>query len=153
MPLDRNFPTTERCRQPMPTKTARSSDAAAPPVERAAAGPKPSAKFRLRITVGPEIAIGPGKIALLEAIGRTGSITAAAKSLDMSYRRAWMLLDQLNGSLRRPAVDSAKGGPNGGGSALTAVGEQIILLYRRIEATAESAARTDMKALLLLLAR
>ena len=70
----------------------------------------PVLRFRMRISDGDRIAVGPGKIALLKAIDRTGSITAAAKSLDMSYRRAWLLLDELNRSLARPAVDSAKGG-------------------------------------------
>ena len=111
------------------------------------------AKFRLRITAGDVIAIGPGKILLLEAIGETGSITAAAKQLDMSYRRAWMLLDELNGALKRPAVDSAKGGPHGGGSALTEVGQQLIALYRRVETTAERACQADMKKLVGLIAR
>lgn len=109
-------------------------------------------RFRMRITDGALIAIGPGKIALLEAIGETGSITAAAKRLDMSYRRAWMLLDQLNSSLKQPAVDSAKGGMHGGGSALTAVGHQVIELYRRVETTAERACDADLKRLLALLA-
>ena len=107
----------------------------------------------MRITVGDVIAIGPGKIALLEAIGETGSITAAAKRLDMSYRRAWLLLDELNHALKRPAVDSAKGGSHGGGSALTDVGQQVIDLYRRVEATAEQACRADLKRLIGLLSR
>jgi len=114
---------------------------------------RPAFRFRPRITDGDRIAVGPGKIALLEAIGKTGSITAAAKSLDMSYRRAWLLLDELNRSLRKPAVDSAKGGQHGGGSALTERGRELIRLYRRIERTAEAAARADIKRLMGLLAR
>ncbi len=113
---------------------------------------KPAAKFRFRVTTGDVIAIGPGKISLLEAIAETGSITSAAKSLDMSYRRAWMLLDELNRSLRQPAVDSAKGGPHGGGSELTAVGHQLIDTYRRIESTAASACAADIKRLVALVA-
>src|SRR5262245_66600375 len=92
---------------------------------------RPQLRFRMRITDGGVIAVGPGKIALLEAIESTGSITAAAKSLDMSYRRAWLLLDELNRSLREPAVDKAKGGLHGGGSALTDAGRRLIALYRR----------------------
>lgn len=114
---------------------------------------KPVFRFRPRITDGVSIAVGPGKIALLEAIGKTGSITAAAKSLEMSYRRAWVLLDELNRSLRLPAVDSAKGGHHGGGSALTERGRELIVLYRRIERTAESATRADIKRLMGMLAR
>lgn len=114
---------------------------------------KPVVRFRLRITAGDVIAIGPGKIALLEAIDETGSLTAGAKRLDMSYRRAWMLLDELNRSLKRPAVSSAKGGLEGGGSELTDVGRQLIALYRGIEATAAAACDADIRQILRLLAR
>ena len=113
----------------------------------------PVLRFRMRVSDGDRIAVGPGKIALLEAIGNTGSITAAAKSLDMSYRRAWLLLDELNRSLERPAVDSAKGGLQGGGSSLTETGQQLITLYRRIEKRAEIACRDDITQLMDMLAR
>ena len=119
---------------------------------RRGAVPKPELRFRLRVTAGDAIAIGPGKIALIEAIAETGSITAAAKSLDMSYRRAWLLLDELNRSLAAPAVDCAKGGPNGGGSQLTEVGLKLVALYRAIEAKAAAACRADTSRLLRLLA-
>ncbi|MFI4929670.1 MAG: winged helix-turn-helix domain-containing protein [Burkholderiales bacterium] len=112
----------------------------------------PVLRFRMRVTDGDKIAVGPGKIALLEAIGSTGSITAAAKSLDMSYRRAWLLLDELNRSLEHPAVDSAKGGLQGGGSTLTDAGRQLIALYRRIEQRAETSCREDIARLMDLLA-
>ena len=102
----------------------------------------------MRISAGDVIAIGPGKIALLEAIAETGSISAAARSLDMSYRRAWLLLDELNRSLRVPAVDSAKGGQHGGGSAITDTGRQLIALYRRVESTAARACRADLARLI-----
>lgn len=115
------------------------------------AGAQPRARFRLRVTAGDVIAIGPGKISLLEAIEQAGSITAAAKQLDMSYRRAWLLLDELNRSLRLPAVDSAKGGSAGGGSQLTDTGRALISLYRRIEATAVAANKADLRKLLALL--
>jgi len=130
----------------MPTKPRTAS-----PSEPAAN--KPQAKFRMRVTMGDVIAIGPGKIALIEAISETGSITAAAKSLDMSYRRAWLLLDELNRALKKPAVDSAKGGQHGGGSALTDTGLQLIALYRRIEQTAASACQADLAKLTGLIAR
>ena len=109
--------------------------------------PKPIARFRIRVTSGEAIAVGPGKIALLEAIQATHSITQAAKSLDMSYRRAWMLIDQLNGSLRKPAVASANGGKDGGGSELTAVGVALVAVYRRIEERAATACADDIAAL------
>lgn len=118
--------------------------------------PKPAApafRFRMRVSVGEAIAVGPGKMALLEAIAATGSITAAAQSLGMSYRRAWLLLDELNRSLHTPAVATSKGGSSGGGSALTETGRQLIELYRRIEATATRACEDDIRRLLGLLAR
>jgi molybdate transport system regulatory protein len=102
----------------------------------------------LRVTSGDTIAVGPGKIDLLEAIAEMQSITAAAKSIGMSYRRAWILVDQLNAALRQPAVASAQGGERGGGSRLTAVGEALIERYRRIEARAAEACADDIDALL-----
>jgi molybdate transport system regulatory protein len=112
---------------------------------------RPVARFRMRITSAQTIAVGPGKIALLEAIRQTRSITAAAKAMDMSYRRAWMLVDELNAALKRPAVRSAIGGERGGGSELTEVGESLVALYRRIEDGAARACAEDIKAMLKLL--
>jgi molybdate transport system regulatory protein len=111
------------------------------------------ARFRLRISVGETLAIGPGKIALLEAVGKTGSITAAARSINMSYRRAWLLLDELNSSLKKPALQSAQGGQHGGGTELTAVGQALIERYRRIELTASKACAEDIKGLTALLVK
>jgi molybdate transport system regulatory protein len=129
----------------MPTQT--------PPRNTRPAADKPVARFRLRVTVGEVVAIGPGKVSLLEAIAATGSITEAAKSLGMSYRRAWLLVEEINQSLRHPAVASAKGGQRGGGSELTDTGAQLIDTYRRIEATAAKACAADMKTLLGLIGR
>ena len=123
-----------------------------PAAESRTRAPAPQLRFRMRVTQGDVIAVGPGKIALLEAVDKTGSITAAAKSLDMSYRRAWLLLDELNRSLRVAAVDSAKGGAAGGGSVLTREGRELIALYRRIEATAAAACRSDIRKLMTMLA-
>ena len=100
----------------------------------------PTARFRLRITRGDAIAIGPGKIALLEAVADTGSISAAARSLRMSYRRAWLLLDEMNRSLTSPVVDTATGGARGGGARLTETGRRVIALYREIDWLAQQAA-------------
>ena len=69
-------------------------------------GPAAAIRFRIRICKGDDIAIGPGKVDLLEAIGATGSITAAAKSLGMSYRRAWLLVDTMNRCFEAPVVES-----------------------------------------------
>jgi len=111
----------------------------------------PRIHFRLRISRGDDIAIGPGKIELLEAIARTGSITAAAKTLGMSYRRAWLLVDMMNRCFASPVVDAETGGPRGGGTRLTSLGEDVMRCYRRIEATAESANAADLAALIRLL--
>ncbi len=133
----------------MPSKPAAESRTR---VNASASAAAPQLRFRMRVTQGEVIAVGPGKIALLEAVDKTGSITAAAKSLDMSYRRAWLLLDELNRSLRTAAVDSAKGGTAGGGSVLTREGRELIALYRRIEATAAAACRSDIRKMMNMLA-
>ena len=96
-------------------------------------GKPTTVNFRLRVTRGDDIAIGPGKIDLLEAIDRTGSITAAAKALGMSYRRAWLLVDTMNRCFKSPVVDAESGGRRGGGTALTPVGADVVRRYRRIE--------------------
>lgn len=115
--------------------------------------PAPQLRFRARVKLGDVNAIGPGKIDLLEAIAETGSLTAAAKAMDMSYRRAWDLLDELNRSLKAPAVTSSKGGPSGGGSELTDAGRELIRLYRRIETKAATACKTDISAIIGMLSR
>ena len=95
---------------------------------------KPAVHFHIRPGLRrAESAIGPGKIALLEAIDRTGSITAAAKSLGMSYRGAWLLLEETNRSLARPAVTTIAGGKRGGGTQLTPTGIELCRRYREIE--------------------
>ena len=109
------------------------------------------ARFRLRIYQDAVIAIGPGKVDLLEAIASAGSISGAARAMGMSYRRAWLLVEELNQSLAEPAVSTATGGVQGGGARLTPVGEQIIACYRRIEETARQAAADDLDALMGLL--
>jgi molybdate transport system regulatory protein len=101
--------------------------------------------IRLDLTSGDRI--GPGKIALLEAIRSTGSISAAARHLGMSYRRAWLLVEEINDALHEPAVAAATGGRHGGGAAVTSVGERIIDLFRSIEGLAQSSAREEFRAL------
>lgn len=114
---------------------------------------RPVLNLRIRVMLGEQIAIGPGKVALLEALQETHSISAAARSLGMSYRRAWLLIDTLNNSLREPAVVSATGGPHGGGSEVTEVGREVIRLYRAIEEQALAAGKDDINRLLGLLRR
>lgn len=118
-----------------------------------AARPRPQLRLRMRVVCGDTIAIGPGKIELLEAIQQHRSITAAAKALGMSYRRAWLLVDELNRSLKEPAVEAAAGGTGGGGTALTPMGLRVLGLYRDIEAQAQAACRDDIQRLLATVAR
>ncbi len=110
----------------------------------------PVARFRMRVMSGESIAIGPGKIELLEAIRDARSITAAAKTMGMSYRRAWMLVDEVNRSLKKPAVASAIGGDQGGGSELTETGELLVRTYRKIETHAAASCAKDIEALIAL---
>ena len=105
------------------------------------------ARFRLRIGSDPERALGPGKIALLEAIHETGSISAAGRKLGMSYRRAWLLVDALNRSFTQPVTTTATGGREGGGTTLTPAGIEIVRRYRRIEAMAAAATAREIQAL------
>ena len=115
--------------------------------------PSPIAQFRLRITRGDDIAVGPGKVALLEAIAASGSITSAAKALGMSYRRAWLLVDTMNRCFETPVVEAEAGGKRGGGARLTVVGAEVVRRYRAIEAKAAKAGAADVAALARLLAR
>jgi molybdate transport system regulatory protein len=103
-------------------------------------------RLSIRLDLPSGARLGPGKVALLEAIRQTGSISAAARSLGMSYRRAWLLVEQVNSALRDPAVTAEAGGESGGGTVLTPVGERIIGLYREIESLAGSAASEEFRA-------
>ncbi|GJD65320.1 winged helix-turn-helix domain-containing protein [Methylobacterium frigidaeris] len=94
----------------------------------------------IRIDLGPEIRVGPGKIRLLEAIAEHGSISAAGRALGMSYRRAWMLVDELNRSFSEPVVEGQVGGRSGGGAHVTPFGERLIACYRAIERDATAVA-------------
>jgi molybdate transport system regulatory protein len=114
---------------------------------------KPQVQFRLRIRRGDDIAVGPGKVDLLEAIAATGSITAAARRLDMSYRRAWLLVDTMNRCFRRPVVEAQPGGTRGGGARLTALGTEVVKRYRSIERRAAHAGGPDLRALQRLISR
>ena len=91
--------------------------------------------------------IGPGKIQLLEQIQSHGSISAAGRAMNMSYKRAWDLVDEINRICRRSAVERQAGGKNGGGAILTPFGVSLVERYRRIERSAESAARKELRAL------
>ena len=110
---------------------------------------KPEVRFHIRDSGHEtELAIGPGKVALLEAIEQTGSITSSAKKLGMSYRRAWLLVDQTNRCLIRPAVETATGGQRGGGTSLTRVGVELVRRYRALEHQTGLAVTRKLKSLL-----
>ena len=94
---------------------------------------------RVRILAGSAIAIGPGKAQLLAAIDETGSISAAARQMRMSYRRAWLLVHTMNECFKTPLVEAAKGGTAGGGAGLTEAGREILEVY--LEVAADAAAK------------
>ena len=111
------------------------------------------AKLTIRVDLGPSGALGPGKIRLLEAIDATGSISAAGRSMKMSYRRAWLLIDDLNRLFRRPVVATRLGGATGGGAELTAFGKRLIRHYRSMETEAHAVLRPHLNALQTALAK
>jgi len=106
----------------------------------------PPAGPRLRVLLGSSIAIGPGKADLLDAIGRTGSISAAAREMDMSYRRAWLLVEAANRAFVEPLVATATGGSGGGGAQLTDFGRCVLDRYRQMEQHAAAAVADDFAA-------
>jgi molybdate transport system regulatory protein len=101
----------------------------------------------LRVTLRQGVAFGPGKAQLLEGIRDSGSIAAAGRRMKMSYSRAWGLVEEMNEEFRAPLVASAKGGASHGGAVLTALGQQVLARYRRMEACAARAVAADLAAL------
>ena len=101
-------------------------------------------RLTLRIDLGPGQSVGPGKIKLLEAIAESGSISSAGRELGMSYRRAWMLIEQMNLSFRRKVVTTQLGGTHGGGARLTPFGNELVKRYRAIEGKATTAAKAHI---------
>src|SRR5438034_8752677 len=106
-----------------------------------------TARLPLRVDLDEDRAIGPGKIRLLEAIRDTGSITKAGIALGMSYRRAWLLVDDMNNCFREPVIAAQAGGRHGGGAALTSFGASLIDQYRAIEAEAHTATASRLNEL------
>jgi molybdate transport system regulatory protein len=104
-------------------------------------------RSRLRILSGDLIALGPGKVDLLESIGREGSISQAARETHLSYRRAWNMVDTMNRCFKEPLVTSVTGGKGGGGAELTPAGKKVIKLYRDMEKNANNAILTEWKTL------
>ncbi|KMO34475.1 winged helix-turn-helix domain-containing protein [Methylobacterium aquaticum] len=101
----------------------------------------------LRIDLAPGIRVGPGKIHLLEAIAAHGSISAAGRALGMSYRRAWLLVDELNRAFAEPVVAGQAGGRRGGGARVTPLGERLVASYRAVERDAAAAAARHLAGL------
>jgi molybdate transport system regulatory protein len=113
----------------------------------------PQHQLSIRIDLAGGGRIGPGKVALLEAIGETGSISAAGRAMSMSYRRAWQLVEDLNRSLGNPVVETSAGGAGGGGARLTHAGLTLIERYRAVEQAASTTAHVHLIALDRIVAR
>ncbi len=90
-------------------------------------------------------AMGPGKAELIERIAQTGSISAAARAMGMSYRRAWQLVEALNRAYREPVIDTAVGGRRGGGARVTAFGSRLVARFRAMENKASAAIAADLR--------
>jgi len=103
-----------------------------------------SSPLQIRVKLSPTKAFGPGKAELLERIASSGSISAAAREMRMSYKRAWQLVDDMNASFRSPLVKSAAGGRMGGGAALTAAGVTVLSGYRALQSSLSASARREL---------
>ena len=102
-------------------------------------------QLRIRILFGQEIAMGPGKLSLLRAILGTGSISAAARQMSMSYRRAWLLVDTMNRCFQMPLVEASPGGKGGGGATVTDFGRLVMDTYENMEGKATAAVHQEIK--------
>jgi molybdate transport system regulatory protein len=99
---------------------------------------------QIRIMFRKAIAMGPGKADLLRAIEQTGSISAAARALGMSYRRAWLLVDTMNQCFKSPLVETLTGGQKGGGAQITELGQEVLSRYLHMEAKASASVQKDL---------
>ena len=99
----------------------------------------------LRVLARGSPAMGPGKAELIERIAHTGSISAAARAMRMSYRRAWQLVEALNDTYRQPVVTTAIGGKRGGGARVTAFGKRLVRAFRSMEHKASAAIAADLR--------
>ncbi|MEQ1403483.1 transcriptional regulator [Neorhizobium sp. Rsf11] len=101
-------------------------------------------KTTIRIDLDNGVRLGPGKAQLLELIAEHGSIRAAGAAIGMSYRRAWLLGDEINRMFREPSISTRHGGKNGGGAGLTEFGRELLSRYRRMEEASRDAMRADL---------
>jgi molybdate transport system regulatory protein len=108
---------------------------------------------QIRIMFRKAIAMGPGKAELLQAIGETGSISAAARRMKMSYRRAWLLVDTMNQCFNGPLVETATGGNHGGGARITELGKEVLRRYHEMDAKASAAVSKEIIAFTRLMTR
>jgi len=107
---------------------------------------------KIRILIGAVVAIGPGRADLLAAIARTGSISAAAREMSMSYRRAWVLVEALNSAFKHPLVETLTGGQGGGGARVTEFGLKVLHRYRAMESRAARSVAPELRQLSRLIA-
>jgi molybdate transport system regulatory protein len=117
------------------------------------AGQKHCVRPRLRVMCGSEIALGPGRVDLLELIGETGSLRAAAERMGISYMRAWNLVRYTNRCFSEPMVEAVRGGKAGGGAELTDAGREVVALYRLMEKESQRAVKQSWVKLRKLLKR
>jgi molybdate transport system regulatory protein len=108
---------------------------------------KKMARLQLTLVLASGARIGPGKAALLKSVRETGSISGAARAMDMDYKRAWLLIDSINRAFNSPVVERNAGGVGGGGAILTPLGHEVLERYGRLEAAAQALAKADLKAL------
>jgi molybdate transport system regulatory protein len=105
----------------------------------------PKAVLKIEFSAG--LRLGPGKVRLLDCISETGSISAAARKMEMSYRRAWLLIEELNGMFGQPVVETAAGGPGGGGAKVTDFGKRIARMFRDMERDSDAMVTARLKQL------
>ena len=106
---------------------------------------RPNLKPQIRILFRKAIAMGPGKADLLRAIDQTGSISAAARQMEMSYRRAWLLVDTMNQAFKWPVVVTLTGGKAGGGAAVTEFGKEVLRRYSDMEKIASASVAREIR--------
>lgn len=109
--------------------------------------PNQATRLSLRLDFGDAVRLGPGKVRLLELIGELGSISAAGRAMDMSYRRAWLLVDSLNQAFAEPVVATRPGGKADKRAELTPFGREVIRRFRAMEAAARQVIARDLRAL------